>query len=166
MAMSVVVLRALGHLRVVLPALRALDSTFPRAAITLATTPAMVPVAWQLPGLDHVVEVEELGRLPDWLAVPDLAVNLQDGGPRSHRLLLHLFPDRLVAFRHPDVPASSHGPDWDPTESEVTRWCRLLEAHGIPADPRGPDIAGRDGEAPPGTVATTVVSPGAKVPTR
>jgi len=62
---------------------------------------------------------------------PDIAVNLQDKGPRSHHALLTLSPRRRIGFR----ASGWSGPMWDPDERDVSRWCRLLETAGVAADP-------------------------------
>lgn len=74
------------------------------------------------PDLDDVVE--------SWRAVhdgrrPEVAVDLHGRGPRSHRLLQALRPERLIAWR---CPQAGHldGPVHDEAEHEVRRWCRLV----------------------------------------
>jgi ADP-heptose:LPS heptosyltransferase len=81
------------------------------------------------------VAVEELGPLPPGLEGADVAVNLHGRGPESHRVLAASRPGRLIGFRHPDVRESAWGPAWDESDHEVVRWCRLLRAAGLPADP-------------------------------
>ena len=74
---------------------------------------------------------QDAGDLPAAAAGCDMAVNLHGRGPQSHRALRGLRPGRLVAFA-----AEGHdGPPWREDEHEVRRWCRLLEQHGIAADP-------------------------------
>lgn len=85
----------------------------------------LAPLSWPGPG-------EEDAEYPPLL--PDLAVNLHGGGPRSHRILLDLGVRELWAYVNRDVPWV-RGPWWDPGEDEVRRWCRLLRWHGVPADP-------------------------------
>lgn len=82
----------------------------------------------------------------------DLAVNLHGRGPESTALLASTRPRRLVSYGLPE------GPVWRDDEHEVARWCRLLAACGIPADPRDLRLA------PPPSVGldgVTVVHPGA-----
>ena len=161
--MRILALRALGlgDLLTAVPALRALKDHHPDADLALATTPAMAALAGALPGVDRVMAVEELGALPATEVRPDLAVNLHGSGPESHRRLLDLDPARMIAFRHPAVP-QVHGPDWDAHEHEVVRWCRLLEASGIPADPTRRAVDPPPGSVPPRALGATVVHPGAK----
>lgn len=104
-----------------------------------------------------------------------VAVNLHGDGPQSHRLLLAAAPSALLAFAHPDVPESAAGPlpqrpgrerrqSAAPPEHERERWCRLLRAYGIPADP---DVLGLApppspaGAAEPLAPGTTLLHPGA-----
>jgi ADP-heptose:LPS heptosyltransferase len=89
-------------------------------------------------------------------ARPAVAVNLHGRGPHSTRLLAATGPGRLIAFDLPaagiesprvDEPARLDDPAragraravppprWRDGEREVVRWCRLLRANGIPADP-------------------------------
>lgn len=165
--MRVVALRALGlgDLLTAVPALRALRDHHPDHELVLATTPAMVALSRLLPGVDDVAAVDELGPLPPALAGPDVAVNLHGSGPQSHRLLADLEPGRLIAFDRPDVSETT-GPAWDDDEHEVARWCRLLEAFGIRADPRRLDVPVPAGSMPPAAVGATVVHPGAKARSR
>ena len=83
------------------------------------------------------------GRLPRGA----LAVNLHGRGPESHELLRATAPERLIGF------GVDGGPAWDEREHEVVRWCRLLEAHGIPADPADLDLPLPDGATPRGAAA-------------
>jgi len=157
----VVALRALGlgDLCTAVPALRALRGAHPGCSLVLAAP------AWQAAlaggaGVDEVVGVGELEPLPRHLRRAEVAVNLHGRGPRSTRLLERLDPDRLLAFRHPDLPATAGSPEWRADEHEVHRWCRMLEGHGVPADPR--DLHLPDpGPPPEGTAGAAVVHPGA-----
>lgn len=165
--MRIVALRALGlgDLLTGVPALKALRDHHPDHELVLATTPAMVALGRLLPGVDDVVAVDELDPLPPVLTRPDVAVNLHGSGPQSHQLLAALRPGQLVAFDRPDVPATT-GPRWDDDEHEVARWCRLLAAFGIPADPGRLDVPVPSGAAPAGAVGATIVHPGAKARSR
>jgi hypothetical protein len=79
-------------------------------------------------GADRVEQIAWSGRHPA------IAVNLHGRGPQSHRLLLPLGAARVLAYAHPEVP-EIEGPDRDPGEHEVIRWCRLVGAYGLDADP-------------------------------
>jgi ADP-heptose:LPS heptosyltransferase len=133
-----VVLRALGlgDLLTAVPALRALAAAFPAHRRLLAAPAALAPLARLSGAVDEVVATAPLAPLDPSLRGADVAVNLHGCGPQSHALLLETGPRRLVAFAHPDVPASGDGPRWRRGEHEVARWSRLLAESGIPADRR------------------------------
>jgi ADP-heptose:LPS heptosyltransferase len=161
----VLVLRALGlgDLLSGVPALRGVRRAYPDHRIVLATPPELAPLALASGAVDEVFPARGLAPLtaPEHVADPDVAVNLHGRGPESHRLLRAVRPGRLVAFRSADA-GHAEGPDWLAGEYEVARWCRLLRAHGIPADPG--DLALPPPPTPcPGRV---VVHPGAAHPRR
>jgi hypothetical protein len=82
----------------------------------------------------HVDGVRALpAALPAVARDADVAVNLHGRGPQSTALLRGAEPRTLVAF---GCQAA-----WRDDEHETTRWCRLLEAAEIPADPRDLDLA-------------------------
>ncbi len=137
-----VALRALGlgDLLTAVPALRALADAFPGHHRVLAAPRALAPLAALAGAVDEVVDAAPLAPLDPSLRGADVAVNLHGRGPQSHRVLLDARPRRVVSFFHPDVPESAGGPSWWAGEHEVHRWCRMLEAHGIPADPDRLDL--------------------------
>jgi ADP-heptose:LPS heptosyltransferase len=152
----------LGDFLTGVPALRAVARAFPSAEVCLAAPAPLAPLAHLTGAVRTFLPTVELGS-PPWSGNgPDLAVNLHGRGPQSHRLLQALSPRRLVAFANPDVGVP--GPRWRPDEHEVTRWCRLLEESGIPADPGDLDLATPTG--PPPVRSATVVHPGAASPGR
>lgn len=162
---DVLVLRALGlgDLLAGVPALRAILDAFPGARVALAAPRVLAPLV-ELVGPLELVDVHGLGApLPSGVHGASVAVNLHGRGPRSHRRLLETRPGRLVAFAHAQVPESARGPAWRPDEHEVARWCRMLAAHGIAADPArldlDPPAATLPSEEAPGA---TIVHPGAK----
>ena len=138
----------LGDFLTGVPALRALARAFPDADLVLAAPAVLAPLAELSGAVGELVDTAPLGPAPRGA---DLAVNLHGRGPQSTELLRRSRPGRLIAY-------GDHGPRWSPGEHEVLRWCRLLEAHGIPADPT--DLAL---PKPPGSAAptTTVIHPGA-----
>jgi len=140
---TLLVLRPLG-LRDFLtgvPAYRALARAFPNHARWIAVPPSLAPLV-PLTGAFHgTFPAAPLCPLDAFPTPVDVAVNLHGRGPRSHRVLLDLEPGRLLAFRHPDVPDSQGGATWDPREPDALRWCRMLAAHDIPADPGELDLA-------------------------
>ncbi|WP_435811105.1 glycosyltransferase family 9 protein [Streptomyces tendae] len=166
----VLVLRALGlgDLLAGVPALRALRRAYPGHELVLATPAELAPVAAATGAVDRVLPAAEPGRaVPrslDWTGPPpDVAVDLHGNGPPSHRLLSRLGPRRLLAFAHPETPEVD-GPPWYAEEHERERWCRLLRAYGIDADPTDLRLPLPPGPSPaPGAV---VLHPGAGAPSR
>lgn len=175
--MTVLVLRALGlgDALTGVAALRGVRRAWPGHRVVLA---APQPVGQWLAGhgvVDAVLPTRGLSQLPWPWAGPGgaqdapgcLAVNLHGRGPESHRVLQATRPDALVAFANAE--AGHVGPDWDETEHEVLRWCRLVRSVGGhcdpedlrlgPADPPG----GRGQESGPGEV---IVHPGAAAEAR
>lgn len=163
-----VVLRALGlgDLLTGVPALRALADAYPHHRRVLAAPRTLGDLARCTGVVDDVVHTEPLAPLDACLHGADVAVNLHGRGPQSHRLLMDARPARLLAFAHPDVPASAHGPPWHAREHEVHRWCRMLQAHGIPADPRRLDLPVDPSRAPAAATGATLLHPGAASPAR
>ncbi|MFC8145345.1 glycosyltransferase family 9 protein [Streptomyces paradoxus] len=164
------VLRALGlgDLLAGVPALRALRRAHPGHELVLAAPGELAPVAEATGAVDRLLPTSAPGRaVPrtlDWTGPPpDIAVDLHGNGPPSHRLLLGLRPLKLLAFAHPDLPGID-GPPWYPKEHERDRWCRLLRAYGIDADP-GDLLLPRPQTASPAPGAV-VLHPGAGSPAR
>jgi len=134
----------LGDLLTAIPALRALARGFPEHRRILVAPKAFAPI----------VELSGTG-FELWPAPPggaDVAVNLHGRGPESHARLLATLPRGLIAF----ASGAHHGPQWEPGEHEVVRWCRLLEESGIPADPGDLDL-----DLPVTPTGATVIHPGA-----
>ena len=155
------VLRALGlgDLLTALPALRGLRRAYPDHSMVVLTPRDLAPIAMAC-GADRVEHAVGLGALPDVAEGADVAVNLHGRGPRSSRRLLECSPATLLAYRHPDVAATWDGPLWCADDHETHRWCRLLQHHGIEADPTdlALDAPTDPPLVPPGTI---VVHPGA-----
>ncbi|MFE9771902.1 glycosyltransferase family 9 protein [Streptomyces sp. NPDC005931] len=166
----VLVLRALGlgDLLAGVPALRALRRAFPGHELVLAAPAELTPAAEATGAVDRVLPASAPGRaVPralDWTGPPpDVAVDLHGNGPPSHRLLMRLRPLRLLAFAHPETPEVD-GPPWYADEHERERWCRMLRAYGIDADPADLRLPRPPTPSPaPGAV---VLHPGAGSPAR
>jgi ADP-heptose:LPS heptosyltransferase len=137
----------LGDFLTGVPAYRALRRAFPDHRIALAAPRALAPLAELTGAIDEVVDTAPLGPPPRGA---DVAVNLHGRGPQSTALLRESGAERLIAY----------GDGWREDEHEVHRWCRLLEEHGIPADPDDLDL-----DLPPGVESpapgATVIHPGA-----
>jgi ADP-heptose:LPS heptosyltransferase len=148
----------LGDLLTAVPALRALAIAFPRHRRAIATPSWLGPLVGWLPGRYSMLPAGELEPLA-LTKQPDVAVNLHGRGPESHRVLLAERPERLIAFGNDDVPWS--GPRWNDAEHEVLRWCRLLEEHGVDADPGRLEILAPSAYAPERATGSVIVHPGA-----
>ena len=123
----------LGDLLTAVPALRALARAFPDCRRVLCAPAALGPLVALVDAFDDVSDTRPLATPAARLRSPALAVNLHGRGPQSHRALMALEPERLIAFACHE--AGHSGPAFDDDEHEVRRWCRLLEENGIPADP-------------------------------
>lgn len=133
---DVLVLRSLGlgDLLTAVPALRALRRGLP-GRIVLAGPAGLAPLALHTGAVDQVVATAPLAPLAPALHGAGLAVNLHGSGPQSTERLRATGPERLMAY------GLAGGPVWDDAEHERTRWCRLVAALGLTADPDDLDLA-------------------------
>ncbi|WP_461163890.1 glycosyltransferase family 9 protein [Arthrobacter sp. R4-81] len=130
---ELLVLRALklGDLLVAVPALHALRRAFPDHRLRYAAqgwlTEALQLVGGfeLLPthGLDEPIAVEP--------GTVDVAVNLHGSGPESQERIEELRARHTISH----VSERRAGPRWQPDLHERERWTRLLQWHGIEADP-------------------------------
>ncbi|MBT2534087.1 glycosyltransferase family 9 protein [Arthrobacter sp. ISL-48] len=131
---ELLVLRALklGDLLVAVPALHALRRAYPGHRLRYAAQ------AWLTEALSLVGGYELLPThgLDEPLAVKpglvDVAVNLHGSGPESQDRIEALRARQTIGHRS----RYRDGPCWRPELHERERWARLLEWHGIEADPQ------------------------------
>jgi ADP-heptose:LPS heptosyltransferase len=154
----------LGDFLTAVPALRGLARAFPEHRLVVAAPRAIAPLAELSGAVDAVEDVAPLAPLPPVLHGADVAVNLHGRGPESHRRLLEARPRRLIAFARPELGVP--GADWRADEHEVARWCRMLAAAGVEADPSDLDLPPPACAAPPGSEGATLIHPGAASPAR
>ena len=139
---DLLVLRAikLGDLLVAVPALHALRRAFPDHRIALATTAWLAPVVELIPDVDvHLAQHGLDHPIGAPAGVVDVAVNLHGAGPESSDLIAALGARRVIG--HVDPTHGYAGPEWPDDVHERERWARLLDWHGIPADPDDVGIA-------------------------
>ncbi len=130
----------LGDFLTGIPAYRALARAFPAYRRVLAAPATLRPLVRYAGAFHALCDAAPLFPLRGAPQQPHIAVNLHGRGPQSHHVLLRLRPRRLLAFAHADVADSRTGPAWRTDEHEVERWCRMLGAYGIAADPRDLDL--------------------------
>ncbi|WP_431944628.1 glycosyltransferase family 9 protein [Micromonospora marina] len=161
----ILVLRALGvgDLATAVPALRGLRAGLPGRELVLAAPGWLAPLAELTGAVDRVLPTAGPDRIAWTGPPPELAVNLHGRGPQSHRALAAVRPSRLLAHRNPGA-GHPDGPAWDDDEHEVRRWCRLLHAYGLPADPG--DLALRRPALTGVPTGVTLLHPGGKIPAK
>lgn len=161
---TALVLRALhiGDLLVTVPALRALRRALPGHRIVLATAGSLAPLVTLTGAVDELLPTPDLDGFAWTGPPPEVAVNLHGRGPESHRVLDAVAPRRRIGYGAPGWP----GPDFDEIAQRYThereRWCAVLSAHGIPADPADLRLPPPPGTDPHPTLAPVIVHPGAR----
>jgi ADP-heptose:LPS heptosyltransferase len=156
----------LGDLLTALPALRGLAAAFPEHRRVLAAPVGLTALALHSGAVDEVLPTRALEALGPEAEAADLAVDLHGRGPASQRILLAARPRRLLAFANGEVPETAGMPRWREDEHEASRWCRMLNEHGVPADPSRLEL-----ERPPVAVAplargATLIHPSASFEAR
>ena len=164
---ELLVLRAsgLGDLLVAVPALRAVRKRYPTHRVVLAGPAALEPLVRATGAVDETLPT----TAPNALAwggrpPPDVVVNLHGIGPQSHRALDATRPRHRIGVRAPGWA----GPDWADIarahRHERERWCAVVEAFGVCADPTDYALDGREPGGPgglDGLDGAVVVHPGA-----
>jgi ADP-heptose:LPS heptosyltransferase len=158
-----VVLRALGlgDFLTAVPALRAIRRALPEHHVALAAPAALEGLVRLVGVADRLIPTTALQSLHWSEPAPAVAVNLHGKGPESSRLLRALHPWWLVAFASDGVAT---GPDWDPEEHEVDRWCRLVAEAGWTVDRDNLQLPMPPVRSP--APSAVVVHPGAAYPAR
>jgi ADP-heptose:LPS heptosyltransferase len=156
---AVLMLRALGlgDFLTGVPAYRGLRAAFPGHELVLAAPARLAPLAALTCAIDRVLPARELQRVAWAGPAPAVAADLHGSGPASHRLVEALRAPKTMMYASSAAPAVA-GPWWDDGEHEVSRWCRLLRWHGVPADPADLRLAVPAGS---GRTAVVVIHPGA-----
>ena len=144
-----------------IPAYRALAWGYRRHRRVLLCDAALLPLVPYVAAFEDAVAIESGGSPPERLHGPAIAVNLHGRGPWSHRFLLALRPQRLIAYAHPSVAESRQGATWRARESDRARWCRLLTAYGLAVDPDDGDLIPPARPVPRFVRGATLMHPGA-----
>jgi ADP-heptose:LPS heptosyltransferase len=127
------VLRALklGDLLVAVPALRALRRV-QQAVFRIGAAQGWLEDALELVGGYELLPTHGLDvPIPIEAGKVDIAVNLHGSGPESEARLAAVRPRTIVGHRTSARP----GPEWMQDIHERERWTRLLQWHGIDAEP-------------------------------
>jgi ADP-heptose:LPS heptosyltransferase len=127
------VLRALklGDLLVAVPALRGLRRAYPGHRLLYAAQ-GWLEDALELVGGYELLPTHGLDvPIPIDAGVVDIAVNLHGSGPESEARLTAIRPGTIIGHQTPRRP----GPAWMDEIHERERWTRLLQWHGIDAEP-------------------------------
>jgi hypothetical protein len=127
------VLRALqlGDLLVAVPALHALRRAYPGHRLLYAGPDWLRDAVGLVGGYELLATPGLVQPLAVGRGTVDIAVNLHGRGPESQELI------EALGARHVISHASDRrgGPDWVEDVHERRRWTRMLQWHGITADP-------------------------------
>jgi ADP-heptose:LPS heptosyltransferase len=160
---EILVLRALklGDLLVAVPAIHGLRRAYPDHNLVLAVPGWLAPIVKLIGGVDRLLPTPGLDHsLPIAPHRIDVAVNMHGNGPESRDIIRELAARQTIAHRSADADCEdSDGPEWQDGVLERVRWARLVEAHGVPADPD--DVALLAAPPPPVIRRATVVHVGA-----
>jgi ADP-heptose:LPS heptosyltransferase len=164
MSPSILILRALGlgDFLTGVPAYRAVRRAFPSHRVVLAAPEALAPLVPLTCAVDELLPTGELQPIRWAGPAADIAIDLHGRGRASHQLVAALRPRRLIVFGGEHAGGFT-GPIWRPGEHEVTRWCRLCQESGIPADPGDLLLLTPPRQVTP---AFTLLHPGAAAPGR
>jgi ADP-heptose:LPS heptosyltransferase len=122
---------ALGDLLVAVPALHALRRAFPGHRLLYAAPAWLAGVVGLVGGYELLPVAGLDDPLPFGAGDVDVAVNLHGKGPRSSELLQAIGSRIVLQHRG----SFGDGPEWIEDMHERDRWTRLLQWHGIDADP-------------------------------
>jgi len=137
---AALVLRALklGDLLVAVPALHAVRRALPEHRLVLAVPGWLDEMVDLVDGVDALLPTPGLDDpLPLAPGTIDTAINMHGNGPESRGMLDAIRPARRLGHRFDasDPSLTWQGPEWIDGIHERVRWARLVEAHGMPADP-------------------------------
>ncbi|WP_416348861.1 glycosyltransferase family 9 protein [Microbacterium sp. STN6] len=169
----------LGDLLVAVPALHAIRRARPEHRLVLAMPAWLDEIVDVVDGVDALLPTP---GLDDPLPLPagriDTVVNLHGNGPESRGILDALQAPHRIGHRWPASTATDagltasgasvppapaaprsptwQGPDWVDGIHERVRWARLVEGHGMPADPNEVWLNDPGPSARPGAVVVHV----------
>lgn len=161
---TALVLRALylGDLLVAVPALKALRRALPGHRIVLATEGSLAPLVSLTGAVDELLPTPDLDSLAWAGPPPDVGINLHGRGRQSHQALDAVAPRRRIGFRAPGWAGPDFGEIAQRYPHERERWCAMLSAHGMPADPADLRLPPPLGTEPGRTCTPVVVHPGSR----
>jgi ADP-heptose:LPS heptosyltransferase len=152
-APEVLLLRALklGDLLVAVPAVHAVRRSYPSHRLILAVPRWLEPITALIGGVDALLPTQGIDTALDIRPGRiETAINLHGPGPESNERLAAVHAQRVIAH----ASAGHGGPEWRDGILERYRWTRLLESHGIAADP---DDVRLHNAPPPSPVAGAVI---------